>query len=202
LKNPKKRGNFRKNFSPLSDVSNTLSTHHIDCFSNPSIDDSPKHKDHTILPLSASKEPESCLHGFPSENPNPTRSRSFGSNLNNSETNEEEFDEEQARVVEAAITMALFTQDFVDNEAPTFVVENINSDNDKIKPFSKTQIVPGADTPMLIINIGTIQGVKHQRPLRALVDSGSKRSFIYSSVLPKEVIPTTLEQVVNTKLLD
>jgi len=50
---------------------------------------------------------------------------------------------------------------------------------------------------MTILNIGKIQGV-----MRALIDSGSQKTFIYSSALPIGTKATTLDNAIPTRLLD
>jgi hypothetical protein len=202
MQKPKAKGTKRNRLQPLSTITNTMYTHHIDCFSIPSIESPKAKQDHTTLPLNASREPGSCFVGLPFERPNRTRLPNFGGSPSSDKMDVDNIDEKQAEAVTEAITTALFTQDFEVPDRQISAHVSDSSNDNQLKSFNEDKIVPGADTPMLIINIGTIQGVKHQRPLRALVDSGSKRSFIYSSVIPKEAQPTMLATGINTKMLD
>jgi transposase InsO family protein len=85
-----------------------------------------------------------------------------------------------------------------------YEVENSSNNNSSEKDYpnlSRHEIVPGADTPTLIVVVDTINGVTSQRPLRALVDTGSKRSFIYRSALPEQCVPDDTYKY-SVKLLD
>jgi hypothetical protein len=119
--NAHKKSKFRSKLHTLSNITNTVDSHHMDCFSIPTIDDSPKAEfDHMIPHLNVSRDLESCLPGLHTESPNQTRLKNCGSNPNNTVLRDEDIDEESAYVVQEAITAALFEQDF-DHEAQMFV---------------------------------------------------------------------------------
>ena len=59
-------------------------------------------------------------------------------------------------------------------------------------PLSEHKIAPGANIPSLIVTISQIQGIEFRNPLRALIDSGSKYSFLYRSASPLDAQTSTI----------
>jgi hypothetical protein len=179
---------------PLSTITNTIS-HHIDCFAISSLDE--QQISGPMIPTSdITKGQSKSLFGNPCNKVYPTKLKTSGMNMK-----PDVLPRNKAEQVEAAISESLMSQDF--SICETKQVSFSDSDLKNINPpLSMKDIVPGADTPMLIIVIDTIQGIKFQKPLRALVDSGSKRSFVYNNILPQGVIPTILDKPITTNLLD
>jgi Aspartyl protease len=110
-------------------------------------------------------------------------------------------EQEEARCMHntcKAISQSLYNDDI---DAPGTDSDNEIKIHLEQKPLSFADIKPGADTPMTIIVIATIQGAESKRPLRALVDTGSKHTFIYKDALPHAVQPTQVKGI-RTSLLD
>jgi len=68
--------------------------------------------------------------------------------------------------------------------------------------ISQHEMRVGANTLLVIAAVDTINGCISQRPLRALVDTGLKRSFTYKSALPKLCRPNKTDRDYSTALLD
>ena len=192
--------------TPLDNITNQY-THHLDCFHIHELQPpSPKPHKHTIQRSSASKALNTCMPGLPSEKHSQTRLLNSGMNPRRADTSLDAKETEELRCRHSlmeTLTKALFSDETTDlgqientwniNSGITNISENRLSEHD---------VLPGADTPMTIINIDKIQGVTSRRPLRALVDTGSKRTFIYKSALPIGCKPIELDDQVQTKLLD
>lgn len=199
----KKKGKpltFASNRKPFTDTTN-IHSHHIDCMS---IDDlqQPESPELMTRHLNTSKVPNSSSHGLCSEKPNRKRLRNSGTRPRRSDV--DDCDDEELRCYHKLctdVTEALYSDS---SDLHSLAASELGvKQNDKIvKRLSETDIVPGADTPMTIVTTGTINGEKSKRPLRALVDSGSKKTFIYKSALPVDAVPTQLKNGLTTKLLD
>ena len=185
----------------LSTLTESTNTHHIDCLSLHHLE---QHLDHSMPPLNASKEQIACLSGNNLEQTNLTRSRSSGMSPSAIDAKETEELRCLYQAVED-ITSTLYSDEsdlFEKDINVEFSYNNNDNSNRLNQPrLSEHDIVPGADTPMTIITIGTIQDKESKRPLRALVDSGSKRSYIYRSALPLHTEATTIEAM-TTRMLD
>jgi len=188
---------------PLTELTNT---HHIDCFSM--FDLESQSLENSTPASSASKAPTNCSLGLASENYNRTKWKNCGTNARRDDAKNEQYEEELRCLYQAVedINEALF-----DDDSPmgTEQVKNIsqrviesNSFSSPATRISEFEVQPGADTPMTIVNIGEIQGLTSKRPLRALVDSGSQKTYIYKSALPMGTNVTMLETAMSTRMLD
>jgi hypothetical protein len=177
-------------------------SHHLDCFSIMMPQAARSSPDLTILPSSAFMEHLNYSLGLQSTKDSRKRSRNSGTNPRRDDVNEQRQMEELrcAHKVQAAITNALFNDMEYHDVSMLYASENELIHGSE--SISQHEIRPGATTPMIIVNIGKIQGIEHKRPLRALVDSGSKRTFIYKSALPLDVETERLKIGLITNLLD
>jgi len=66
----------------------------------------------------------------------------------------------------------------------------------------KNEMIPGADTPMTLFVANSTQGAESKRPLRALVDTGAKKTFAHLSALPPGATTTVLDAPTRATLLD
>ena len=197
----------RTNRTVLSDITNTR--HALDCFSIQDLESNP---DHTIPTSSASKEANIGSSGWQCEMLNPTKSKDCGTSPRKSDANPVDEHRRQKEQEEIrcmfnaceAISSSLFSEDahaishISDYHDSKVIAKDFN--NESI-PLSQHEIKPGADTPMTIMVVARIQVLESKKPLRVLIDSGSKRSFIYKDALPYGCEYTKIEGI-KTTLLD
>jgi hypothetical protein len=107
-----------------------------------------------------------------------------------------------------AIGEALFDEDNtevvnVSDNSYKLEFENATKFADDIVPIDKLsrhEIAEGATAPHTVISIKQINGIEFKKPLRALIDTGATRSFIYESALPADCNPYKVKGIRTTLL--
>jgi hypothetical protein len=107
-----------------------------------------------------------------------------------------------------AIGEALFDEDNtevvnVSDNSYKLEFENATKFADDIVPIDKLschKIAEGATAPHMVISICKINGIEFKKPLRALIDTGATRSFIYESALPANCKPYKVKGICTTLL--
>lgn len=207
----KQPGMYPVTSSPLvaktTHMSNTIeTTHHLDCFTIQDLN-----QGITTPSSSASPRPNE-LHGSHCETCTLKMSPPGGFVTKSKDATWSKVQAEHHCMLATcfAIGNALYDENNTDvvsfdsNNTYKMEFENAIKFADDIVPIeriSQHEIVEGAMTPSTIVTIRTIGGITFKKPLRALIDSGSCKSFIYQSALPKGS-KTTQVKGIKTTLLD